>query len=168
MQNVLFLCTGNSSRSIMAEAILGRVGQGRFRAFSAGSLTVSQPNPWAIQLLEKFGYQICRLRSKNWSDFNQPGSPKMDHIITVCDHAAGESCPIWPGNPAIAHWGIADPAVEVGDDKDMQLAFLTAYAQLSDRIGRFVSLPIESMGKEELRAAMREIACYSGNTEDRD
>jgi arsenate reductase len=168
MQNVLFLCTGNSSRSIMAEAILGRVGQGRFRAFSAGSLTVSQPNPWAIQLLEKFGYQICRLRSKNWSEFNRPGSPKMDHIITVCDHTAGENCPVWPGNPAIAHWGIADPAAEVGDDKDMQLAFLTAYSQLSDRIGRFVSLPIESMGKEELRTTMREIACYSGNTEDLD
>nr|WP_321982101.1 arsenate reductase ArsC [uncultured Cohaesibacter sp.] len=166
MQNVLFLCTGNSSRSLMAEAILGRMGQGRFKAFSAGSQPAGQPNPWAIQLLEQFGYQICRLRSKNWSEYSRPGCPQMDHIITVCDRAAGETCPVWPGNPATAHWGIADPAAEVGDDKDMQLAFLTAYAHLSDRIGRFVALPIESMDAETLRQAMQEIGNLSGATGD--
>ncbi|SFO09936.1 arsenate reductase [Cohaesibacter marisflavi] len=166
MQNVLFLCTGNSSRSLMAEAILGRMGKGRFKTFSAGSQPAGQPNPWAIQLLEQFGYQICRLRSKNWSEYSRPGCPQMDHIITVCDRAAGETCPVWPGNPATAHWGIADPAAEVGDDKDMQLAFLTAYAHLSDRIGRFVALPIESMDAETLRQAMQEIGNLSGATGD--
>nr|WP_321458110.1 arsenate reductase ArsC [uncultured Cohaesibacter sp.] len=166
MRNILFLCTGNSSRSIMAEAILGRMGQGRFNAFSAGSQPAGQPNPWAIQLLEQFGYPICRLRSKNWSEFCREGAPQMDYIITVCDRAAGELCPVWPGEPALAHWGIPDPAAEVGDDKDMQLAFLTAYAQLSDRIGRFVALPIETMEPDRLTAAMQEIGSFSGATGD--
>nr|WP_321462726.1 arsenate reductase ArsC [uncultured Cohaesibacter sp.] len=168
MQNVLFLCTGNSSRSIMAEAILDRMGKGRFKAFSAGTLHVGQPNPWAIQLLEQLGYQICRLRSKSWNEFTRPGCPHMDHIITVCDTAADEIYPDFPGHPTSAHWGIPDPSVEVGDDKDMQLAFLTTYAQLADRIGRFVALPIESMDAQALKLAMQEISNFSGNTRDRD
>ncbi|WP_316861489.1 arsenate reductase ArsC [uncultured Cohaesibacter sp.] len=167
MKNILFLCTGNSSRSIMAEAILGRIGKGRFRAYSAGSQDVGEPNPWAILLLESFGYDVGRLRSKNWSEFAREGCPEMDHIITVCDHKVEESCPVWPGHPAIAHWGIANPAEEVGDDKDMQLAFLTTYAQLSDRIGRFVSLPIETMSEDELMQTMREIGDFSGTTQGR-
>ena len=166
MQNVLFLCTGNSSRSIMAESIMNRMGGDRFKAFSAGSQPAGQPNPWAIQLLEQFGYQICRLRSKNWGEFDRDRAPKMDYIITVCDSAAGETCPIWPGHPVSAHWGIPDPAAEVGDDKDMQLAFLTAYAQLSDRIGRFLALPIETMDAESLKKALQEIGNLSGATGD--
>jgi arsenate reductase (thioredoxin) len=164
MQNVLFLCTGNSARSILAEAILNRVGAGRFKAYSAGSQPNGEPNPWALQLLEVMGYDISTYRSKSWDEFGAADAPKMDHIITVCDNAAGETCPFWPGRPASAHWGIPDPAAEVGDDKDMQLAFLTAYAQLSDRIGRFVSLPVEQMDLGALRAAMVEIGKYAGAT----
>lgn len=164
MQNVLFLCTGNSARSILAEAILNRVGEGRFKAFSAGSQPKTEPNPWALKLLAAQGYDLGQFRSKSWDEFGADDAPKMDHIITVCDNAAGESCPYWPGRPASAHWGIPDPAAATGDDKDMQLAFLTAYAQMSDRIGRFVALPVETMAPEELKAAMQSIGRYSGAT----
>lgn len=164
MQNILFLCTGNSARSILAEAILNRVGKGRFKAFSAGSQPKDEPNPWALQLLESQHFDIGTFRSKSWNEFAAAGAPQMDHIITVCDNAAGETCPIWPGKPASAHWGIPDPAAEVGDDKDMQLAFLIAYAQMSDRIGRFVSLPIEEMSRAQISEAMADIGTFSGAT----
>ena len=164
MQNILFLCTGNSARSILAEAILERVGEGRFKAFSAGSQPKTEPNPWALQLLESHGYDTSLFRSKSWDEFGQDGAPHMDHIITVCDNAAGETCPYWPGRPASAHWGIPDPAAATGDDRDMQLAFLTAYAQMSDRIGRFVSLPIEEMGAQEVKEVMAKIGTYAGAT----
>ena len=164
MQNILFLCTGNSARSILAEAILKRVGAGRFKAFSAGSHPKSDPNPWALQLLLTLGYDTSQYRSKSWNEFGQASAAHMKHIITVCDNAAGESCPFWPGRPASAHWGIPDPAVEIGDDKDMQLAFFTAYAHMSDRIARFVSLPIEQMSPEDVKKAMAEIGLYAGAT----
>ena len=164
MKNVLFLCTGNSARSILAEAILSRVGEGRFMSYSAGSQPKTEPNPWAIELLMELGYDVSHYRSKSWDEFGEDAAPQMDHIITVCDNAAGETCPFWPGRPASAHWGIPDPAAAVGDDKDMRLAFLTAYAQMSDRIGRFVALPVEDMGDEELKEAMAEIGKYAGAT----
>lgn len=164
MQNILILCTGNSARSILAEAIINRVGAGRFKAYSAGSQPKTEPNPWALKLLGQMGYECSEFRSKSWDEFGEPDAPKMDHIITVCDNAAGETCPFWPGRPASAHWGIPDPAAATGDDRDMDLAFLTAYAQLSDRIGRFVSLPIEQMEEQALKAAMAEIGRYAGAT----
>ena len=164
MQNILFLCTGNSARSILAEAILGRVGAGRFTAYSAGSQPKGEPNPWALELLSELGYDLSAFRSKSWHEFARPDAPRMDHIITVCDNAAGEACPLWPGRPASAHWGIPDPAAASGDDKDMQRAFLTAYAHMSDRIGRFVSLPIEGMSEQVALAAMTQIGTYAGAT----
>ncbi len=164
MQNILILCTGNSARSILAEAIINRVGEGRFKAYSAGSQPKTEPNPWALKLLDQLGYDCSEFRSKSWDEFGQQDAPHMHHIITVCDNAAGETCPFWPGRPASAHWGIPDPAAATGEDKDMELAFLMAYAQLSDRIGRFVSLPVEQMGAEELKEAMAEIGRFSGAT----
>lgn len=162
MKNVLFLCTGNSARSILAEAILNRVGEGRFVAFSAGSRPKTEPNPWAIKLLTELGYDVSQYRSKSWDEFGDEEAPEMDHIITVCDNAAGEACPFWPGRPASAHWGIPDPAAVIGDDRDMELAFLTTYAQMSDRIGRFVSLPVEQMSDMDLKNVMTQIGCYAG------
>lgn len=165
MQKVLFLCTGNSARSILAEAILNRVGKGRFKAFSAGSQPKDEPNPYALELLRSLGYGLSSYRSKSWEEFSSDlDGKKMHHIITVCDNAAGEACPIWPGKPASGHWGIPDPAAAIGSEKDIQLAFLTAYAQLSDRIGRFVSMPIEEMKKKEIRELMEEIGSFSGAT----
>ncbi|TLP45548.1 arsenate reductase ArsC [Cohaesibacter sp. CAU 1516] len=164
MQNILFLCTGNSARSILAEAILNRVGAGRFTAFSAGSQPKGEPNPWALGLLQSQQFDLSDFRSKSWDEFAAETAPQMHHIITVCDNAAGEACPIWPGKPATAHWGIPDPAAASGDDKDMKLAFLTAYAQMSDRIGRFVSLPIEQMSRQEIAVAMADIGSFSGAT----
>jgi len=164
MKHVLFLCTGNSARSILAEAILNRVGEGRFVAHSAGSQPKTEPNPWAVRLLTELGYDVSHYRSKSWDEFGKEGAPAMDHIITVCDNAAGEACPFWPGRPASAHWGIPDPAAATGDDKDMQLAFLAAYAQMSDRIGRFVALPVEDMSDDELKQAMAAIGRYAGAT----
>lgn len=163
-QNILFLCTGNSARSILAEAILNRVGAGRFTAYSAGSQPKGEPNPWALDLLASQQFDLTAFRSKSWNEFAADDAPEMHHIITVCDNAAGETCPIWPGKPATAHWGIPDPAAATGDDKDMKLAFLTAYAQMSDRIGRFVSLPIEDMTRQEIATAMADIGCFSGAT----
>ncbi|MCT4654744.1 MAG: arsenate reductase ArsC [Cohaesibacter sp.] len=165
MQKVLFLCTGNSARSILAEAILNRVGKGRFKAYSAGSQPKSEPNPYALELLRRQGYGLSSYRSKSWDEFSDDlNGKKMHHIITVCDNAAGESCPLWPGKPASGHWGIPDPAAATGDERDIELAFLTAYAQLSDRIGRFVSMPIEDMKKKEIRELMEEIGSFSGAT----
>jgi arsenate reductase len=154
---VLFLCTGNSARSILAEAILDRLGKGRFTAYSAGSRPAGKVNPHAIALLQKFDYPTGEFRSKSWDEFAGPGSPEMHFVFTVCDNAAGESCPVWPGHPMTAHWGIADPASVTGTDEEKQAAFAEAYLQLQERIERFLGLPFASLGKEDLRRALTDI-----------
>jgi len=137
-RNVLFLCTGNSARSILSEAILKRLGDGRFRAFSAGSKPVGQVNPGALELLQRREYPTDGLRSKSWDEFAGPGAPEMDYIVTVCSSAAGESCPVWPGHPATEHWDIDDPAGVGDSDEERRAAFEEAYAVLEKRIGKFV------------------------------
>jgi arsenate reductase len=154
---VLFLCTGNSARSILAEAILDRLGKGRFTAYSAGSRPAGKVNPHAIALLQKFDYPTGEFRSKSWDEFAGPGSPEMHFVFTVCDSAAGESCPVWPGHPMTAHWGIADPASVTGTDEEKQAAFAEAYLQLQERIERFLELPFAALDKEDLRRALADI-----------
>src|SRR6201988_1928586 len=139
--NVLFLCTGNSARSIMAEAILNKIGAGKFRAFSAGSQPKGQINPIALQLLQSLGHDASHFRSKSWSEFADPGAPLLDFVFTVCDNAAGEVCPVWPGQPMTAHWGVPDPALAIGTSAEIALAFKDAYRMLERRIGIFTSLP---------------------------
>ena len=142
MFNVLFLCTGNSARSIMAECVLNRRGAGRFRGFSAGSYPRDEVHPMALELLRQLGYETAGLRSKSWDEFATPDSPRLDFIFTVCDNAAGEVCPIWPGQPVTAHWGIDDPAAVDGPDERKREAFHRAYIELEERIRLFISLPI--------------------------
>jgi arsenate reductase (thioredoxin) len=139
--NVLFICTGNSARSIMAEAILGREGKGRFKAYSAGSHPAGQVNPHAASLLANLGYDVSTFRSKSWDEFSGADAPEMDFIFTVCDDAAGEACPVWAGHPVTAHWGVPDPAAVEGTPAGVQLAFDDAYRMLERRIGLFVNLP---------------------------
>ncbi len=139
-RNVLFLCTGNSARSILAEAILNRLGAGKFRAYSAGSHPKGQVHPLAIDLLKSMGMPTDGLRSKSWDEFARPGAPKMDVVVTVCDSAAGEVCPIWPGKPAAAHWGVPDPAAVTGDEQARSAAFRDTYRQLESRIRSFIGL----------------------------
>ena len=153
--NVLFLCTGNSARSIMGEAILNKDGAGRFRAFSAGSQPKGQVHPAALRLLDELGFPTEGYRSKNWDEFAAPGAPPLDFVFTVCDNAAGETCPIWPGQPMTAHWGIEDPAAIEGDRQPQ--AFRDAYHALQRRIGLFLSLPIESIDQLSLQTRLREI-----------
>jgi arsenate reductase len=153
--NVLFLCTGNSARSILAEAILNKDGAGRFRAFSAGSQPKGQVHPAALRLLDELGFPTDGYRSKNWDEFAAPGAPPLDFVFTVCDNAAGETCPIWPGQPMTAHWGIEDPAAIEGDRQPR--AFRDAYHALQRRIGLFLSLPIESIDELSLQTRLREI-----------
>lgn len=160
--NVLFLCTGNSARSIMAEAILNRVGQGRFRAFSAGSHPKGRVHPYTLDLLTKLHYDVSGARSKNWREFEGPGAPKLDFVFTVCDDAAGEVCPIWPGQPMTAHWGISDPAGAQGTEAEVRLAFADALRMLSNRINIFVSLPMKSIDQLTLQRRLDEI----GKTKD--
>jgi arsenate reductase len=155
--NVLFLCTGNSARSIMAEAILTREGKGRFRAYSAGSKPAGQVNPHALALLQGLGYEVAAFRSKSWDEFAEPGAPYMDFVFTVCDEAAGETCPIWPGHPATAHWGIADPATATGTPAEIQLAFDQAYRLLMTRIGVFTSLPLDKLDRAALHTHLHDI-----------
>ena len=155
--NVLFLCTGNSARSILAESILNAVDPARFRAHSAGSHPAGRVNPFALELLAKTGYPTDGLRSKNWEEFAAPGAPPLDFIVTVCDNAAGEACPVWPGRPTSAHWGVADPAAVEGTDEDKRRAFLEAFAVLKRRIELFASLPLARLDKLSLQARMREI-----------
>ena len=155
VRNVLFLCTGNSARSILAEAILNREGDRRFRAFSAGSFPKGEIHPMAVEVLQGLGYPTGDYRSKSWDEFASPGAPEIDFIFTVCDNAAGETCPIWPGHPMTAHWGIEDPAaVEGPGQRD---AFVQAYHQLHRRISLFLALPLESTDKMSLKAKLREI-----------
>jgi protein-tyrosine-phosphatase len=155
--NVLFLCTGNSARSIMAEAILNKSGAGKFRAFSAGSHPKGWPHPEALRLLQSLGYRTSGLRSKSWSEFAEPGAPLLDFVFTVCDNAAGETCPLWPGQPMTAHWGVPDPAEAKGTSAEIALAFKDAYRMLNQRIGIFTSLPIRSLDVLTLQNRLREI-----------
>lgn len=156
--NVLFLCTGNSARSILAEALLNTLGQGCFRAFSAGSHPSGRVQPIAAELAQSLGYPCDALRSKPWDEFAQAGAPAMDMIITVCDNAAGESCPVWPGHPAIAHWGVADPAAVEGSDDVRRQAYLDAMAALRRRIELLLALPDSELNDMHTAEALRRIA----------
>jgi arsenate reductase len=162
---VLFLCTGNSARSIMAEAILDREGKGRFEAYSAGSRPKGAVNPHAAALLKGLGYDTAAFRSKSWDEFGGPGAPQFDFIFTVCDQAAGESCPVWPGHPMTAHWGIPDPAAAEGNDAEIALAFDEAYRMLTTRIGVFTALPIATLDHVALDRRLREIGAMDGATD---
>ena len=165
--NVLFLCTGNSARSIIAESILRKVGAGRFRAFSAGSHPKGVVNPFALKVLDSLDYPTDGVRSKSWDEFAAPGAPVMDFVFTVCDTAAAEVCPIWPGQPMTAHWGIEDPAVVEGTDIQKEAAFVLATRYLKNRISIFTSLPIRSLDKMALNAKLREIGRLEGATKPR-
>ena len=149
--NVLFLCTGNSARSIMAEAYLNAAGNGHFAAFSAGSHPGGRVNPFALELLRKNRIDTEGLRSKSWDEFARPGEPALDFVFTVCDNAAGEVCPIWPGQPVSAHWGVQDPAAVQGSDEDKRRAFVRAFSELSTRINLFMSLPIGKLDRLVLK-----------------
>ncbi|CAN5852394.1 hypothetical protein BH11PSE1_BH11PSE1_25410 [soil metagenome] len=154
---VLFLCTGNSARSILAEAILNRLGDGRFVAHSAGSLPKGEVHPQSLALLARKGYATADLRSKSWDEFAAPGAPRLDFVFTVCDNAAAEVCPIWPGQPISAHWGVPDPAAVTGAPAEIAVAFAETYRQMSRRIEAFVSLPIASLDSLTLQRRVREI-----------
>ena len=162
--NVLFLCTGNSARSIIAETILNKDGAGRFRAFSAGSHPSGQVNPLAIEVLTEEGFPTEGLRSKSWDEFAVPGAPEMDFVFTVCDNAAGEVCPVWPGQPMTAHWGIEDPARVVGTHFQQKAAFITATRYLKNRITAFLSLPLASVDRMALTNHLRDIGRLDGAT----
>lgn len=162
--NVLFLCTGNSARSIIAEAILNKIGSDRFRAFSAGSQPKGQVNPHTLTLLRGLGFDVSGFRSKSWAEFARPGAPPLDFIFTVCDNAAGEACPVWPGKPMTAHWGIPDPAEATGTDAQIGQAFSDAYRMLNQRIGIFTALPIASLDDLTLQHRLRDIGRSQGAT----
>lgn len=155
--NVLFLCTGNSARSIMAEAILNRLGKAHFKAYSAGSHPKGSVHPKALDLLARLHYPVEALRSKSWTEFSEPGAPALDFIFTVCDNAASEVCPVWPGQPMTAHWGVPDPAAATGTDAEIAIAFAEAYRQLERRISLFAELPIRSLDRLSLQARLRDI-----------
>ena len=163
--NVLFLCTGNSARSIMAEAILNRAGGGHFKAFSAGSHPKGQVNPRTLDLLRKLNHDVAALRSKSWAEFAKPGAPNLDFVFTVCDNAAGESCPLWPGQPITAHWGIPDPVAATGSEAEIALAFKDAYRMLNRRIELFLALPIQKLDRLVLSTRLKEIGRGEGATE---
>jgi len=162
--NVLFLCTGNSARSVIAESILRKDGAGRFKAFSAGSHPKGAINPFALKVLDAYGYPTDGFRSKSWDEFAVPGAPQLDFVFTVCDTAAGEACPIWPGQPMTAHWGIEDPAAIGGSDVEKERAFNTAFRYLKNRISVFTSLPIRSLDTLTLNARLHEIGRLEGAT----
>ncbi|MCB8836801.1 arsenate reductase ArsC [Aurantimonas sp. VKM B-3413] len=160
--SVLFLCTGNSARSILAESILRKDGAGRFNAFSAGSRPKGEVNPMALEVLAEFGYPTDGMRSKSWDEFAAPDAPVMDFVFTVCDQAAGEACPIWPGQPISAHWGIEDPSHEVRDDIWKRAAFTQAFRYMKNRISAFIALPVESLERIRLAAKVKEIGHLEG------
>ena len=162
--NVLFLCTGNSARSILAEAILNRDGKGHFRAFSAGSQPKAQVNPHTLNLLRHLGYDTAALRSKSWSEFAVAGAPALDFVFTVCDNAAGETCPFWPGQPMTAHWGIPDPAAAQGSEAEIAVAFSDAYRMLERRIELFLALPIDKLDNMVLTRRLKDIGAGDGAT----
>jgi arsenate reductase len=160
--NVLFLCTGNSARSIMAEVILNRAGQGNFRAFSAGSQPKGQVHPYTLDLLRKLNYDVGRARSKSWLEFSEPGAPPLDFVFTVCDNAAAETCPVWPGQPMTAHWGVPDPAAATGAEAEIRFAFADTLRMLTNRINIFVSLPLAKLDHLSLQKQLDAI----GKTKD--
>ncbi|MBM3358066.1 MAG: arsenate reductase ArsC [Betaproteobacteria bacterium] len=162
-RNVLFLCTGNSARSILAEALLNARGDGRFRAYSAGSHPKGSVHPLALELLAGRGIPTGGLRSKSWDEFARPGAPEMDFVFTVCDNAAGETCPVWPGRPVTAHWGIPDPAAVEGSGERKPSAFLDAYTQLGSRISLFLELPLEGLDRSSLQRKLGEIGASRTN-----
>jgi protein-tyrosine-phosphatase len=162
--NVLFLCTGNSARSILAEAILNKIGAGNFRAFSAGSHPKGEVHPLASRLLSDLHYDVASFRSKSWHEFAKPGAPSLDFVFTVCDNAAGETCPLWPGQPLTAHWGVPDPAAATGSAAEVALAFKDAYRMLHQRIAVFAALPIKSLDRLSLQAKLRDIGRMEGAT----
>ena len=155
--NVLFLCTGNSARSIMAESILNSLGKPKFKAFSAGSHPTGNVNPLALELIEKNRLSTVGLRSKDWNEFSRPGAPFMHFVFTVCDQAAAEVCPLWPGQPMTAHWGVHDPAAAQGSDEDKRKAFLKAYTELYRRMSLFLNLPFDTLNKLALKEKLDEI-----------
>jgi arsenate reductase len=162
--NVLFLCTGNTARSVLAESILRKEGRGRFRSFSAGSRPKGQINPYAIRVLERAEYPTADLRSKSWLEFASPDAPVMDFVFTVCDNAAGEACPVWPGQPMTAHWGIEDPAAVEGTDLEKEAAFVKSLRYLKNRIVAFTNLPLSSIDRLSLGTRLREIGRGEGST----
>ena len=162
--NVLFLCTGNSARSVMAEALLNVLGNGRFRAFSAGSFPSGKVQPLAAELALAFGYRAT-LRSKSWDEFAQPGSPAIDLVVTVCDNAAGEVCPVWPGQPVTAHWGVPDPVAAEGDEETRRRAFQTAWLMLRRRIDLLLALPLEKLDRLSTQQQLRAIALTAAANE---
>jgi len=155
--NVLFLCTGNSARSIIAECVLNRLGHGRFLAYSAGSFPKGEVHPYAVELLRRQAFDTDSLRSKSWNEFAAPGAPPLDFVFTVCDNARGEVCPIWPGQPMTAHWGLPDPAAAEGTEAERRLAFAETLRMLNNRIGAFVNLPLKSLDKLSLQKRIDEI-----------
>ena len=161
---VLFLCTGNSARSILAEAILNKSGAGKFRAYSAGSQPKGQINPHALQLLKSLGYDTAEMRSKSWDEFAKEGAPRFDFVFTVCDNAAAETCPVWPGQPMTAHWGIADPAESKGTPAEVSLAFKEAYRLLNQRVSVFTALPLRSLDQLSLTHRLKQIGEMEGAT----
>lgn len=155
--NVLFLCTGNSARSILAEGILNALGNGRFHAYSAGSFPKGRVNPLAVETLRNAGHDVSGLRSKSWDEFAGPEAPHMDFVFTVCDAAAGEACPLWPGRPVSAHWGFADPSHVEGDEATKRTAFANTYREIEQRIKQFLNLSIDRLDYTTLQAALREM-----------
>jgi arsenate reductase len=153
--NILVLCTGNSARSIMGEALFNTLGAGRFKAYSAGSHPTGRVNPYAIEQLRALGYPLEDLRSKSWDEFARPGAPQMDFVVTVCDKVAGEVCPLWPGRPVTAHWGFADPAAVEGTDKEKRAAFAQTLRQIRTRVQLFISLPLETLDRMAIEDKMR-------------
>ena len=163
--NVLFLCTGNTARSVLAESILRKAGAGKFRSFSAGSQPKGSVNPFALKVLGAHDYPTDGFRSKSWEEFSGPDAPQMDFVVTVCDSAAGEACPLWPGQPITAHWGIEDPATVEGTDIEKERAFEQAFRYLSRRIEAFAALPVASLGALKLQSEMRRIGRLDGATQ---
>lgn len=155
--NVLFLCTGNSARSILAEAILNKIGRGKFTAYSAGSMPKGEVNTHAIALLQRLGHETADFRSKSWDEFARPDAPKMDFVFTVCDNAASEVCPVWPGQPMTAHWGVPDPAAVEGSETQIAHAFRDAYIALQRRIELFANLPVSSLDRMSLKSRLEQI-----------
>jgi protein-tyrosine-phosphatase len=161
--NVLFLCTGNSARSIIAEAILNREGRGKFRGYSAGSQPKGAPHPYTLDLLRKLNFDVNGFRSKSWLEFSGPNAPPLDFVFTVCDNAAAEACPYWPGQPMTAHWSVPDPAAATGNEAEVRLAFADAFRMLSNRIGIFVNLPLRSLDRWALQAQLDDIGKAKGS-----
>jgi arsenate reductase len=160
--NVLFLCTGNSARSVIAEVLLNREGRGHFRAFSAGSHPKGRIHPYTLDLLRRMNFDVTGLRSKSWSEFAGPDAPKLDFVFTVCDDAAAEVCPVWPGQPMTAHWGVPDPAAATGNEAEVRLAFADAFRMLSNRISIFVALPLGSLDQLSLQRQLDAIGKTTG------